>query len=397
MTMEGASRPSTAAAHPIATDVSMTSRGRSGTTGTQGQRPSHVQQRALVFEDLRLLYVPVPKAACTAILWSLARLARIGDHRFRDSMAWEVSPALTIHDQSCWPDPFRFSERSPEARERIFQAPEWLRFTVVRHPFRRLWSAWQSKVLLAEPQFVEKFSREPWFPPAVGSGAEIVESFRAFLAALRGDPRLVEADVHWAPQAGLIEHERITYDLVGKVENLGETLDRIRDHVHETKGYELPQLPRTNVTPLPYADELFAESDVPFLVDAYADDLRLFGYDSPDSDSLGRDMPASWIAMVDGLAPALQEVRDRNERIADLNRLLRVRRQDVRLLKEQGKREEKLRQEEHRRNERLQKRLRRATAELDQIHKSLTWRLTAPFRKLERRIRLIRGDRKGTS
>ena len=41
--------------------------------------PGHVLRSAVVLEDVELLYVPVPKAGCTAILKALAEVAGLPD------------------------------------------------------------------------------------------------------------------------------------------------------------------------------------------------------------------------------------------------------------------------------------------------------------------------------
>lgn len=353
---------------------------------------SHVEQRAIVFEHLRLFYVPVPKAGCTALLWSLAGLARLPADRFADSMGREVSRSMTIHDLRRWPDGFRFRDRSEEEKERILTEDGWLRFTVARHPFRRLWSAWQSKILLAEPQFVEKFASDPWFPGPVRSAGDVLDAFRAFLDALRNDPQLLASDVHWAPQTDVIEHGDISYEHLGQVEKLDRTVDLVRAHVSEMKGAHLPDLPRANVAPLPYVDELFTEKDARFLEEMYAADMRAFGYETIPDEALSAAIPEPWAETVDRVTAALDEMRQRNERIGDLHRLLRARRDDLSEMKRRKRREEKLRKEEHRRNKRLQKRLRRATRRIEWMESRLTWRLTAPLRKVSgagRRVRRI--------
>jgi hypothetical protein len=351
---------------------------------------SHILRRAIVLDRLRLFYVPVPKAGCTALLWSLARLARIRENEFADSSGREVSRLLTIHDLSRWPKPFRFGERPPDDREHVLGADDWFRFTVVRHPYRRLWSAWQSKILLAEPQFIEKFSSQPWFPGPVRSAAEVLTAFRAFLDALREDPDLVRSDVHWAPQVELIEYQNVSYDHIGQIEKIGKTLDRIREHLSETKGAVLPELPRNNVGALQYADELFTEADVRFLAEMYAEDMRVFGYEPPQGEALGSSVPGSWTSTADTLAPALEELRQRNERVADLYQLLWARRQDLGEMERRRKREQRLRREEHRRNQRLQKRLQQTTDQLHGMRSSTTWRYTAPLRRAGAGLRHVR-------
>src|SRR5919106_2512596 len=107
----------------------------------KSESSSHVLQRAIVVERVRLLFTPVPKAGCTSLLWSLAELARLQEKQFAESTGREVTRALAIHDLSRWPESFRFGARKPEERDEILNADDWFRFTVVRHPFRRLWSA----------------------------------------------------------------------------------------------------------------------------------------------------------------------------------------------------------------------------------------------------------------
>lgn len=375
----------------------------------QAPPDQHILQRAVVFEELRTLYVPVPKAGCTAILWSLAELSGLNEDRFYGSFGREVSRSLTIHDLNQWPDQYLYGKLPKEKRDEILAADDWLRFTVVRHPFRRLWSAWQSKILLNEPQFTEKFSEESWFPHSVDSAGDVLKMFRQFLQALEENPPLVSADVHWAPQVALAAYSEMPYTFVGRVEKLGETVDLLRDHLQKVNGSTLPDLPRANVTPLPYVDELFDEGDARILGEAFADDLREFDYKPPPGSSLEAPCPPSWTQAVDAVTPALEELRHRNERVGDLQRLFKEKRSELngrinhmrdrignqkeRLeqqkariaeAKRRNQHQAKLRAEEQRRNERLQKRLLKTTNELARIKNSASWRYTAPLRRLTR-------------
>jgi hypothetical protein len=346
----------------------------------QAESSSHVLQRAIVIERVRLLFTPVPKSGCTSLLWSLAELARLQENQFAESAGREVTRALAIHDLGRWPESFRFGARKPEEREEILKADDWFRFTVVRDPFRRLWSAWQSKVLLAEPQFIARYSTEPWWPGSVRSASDVLKAFRQFMDALRADPDLLRSDVHWAPQVDVIEYKSVPYGHVGNVEKLGETLDSIRAHLGAFSGAEFTEPARANVSSLPYTDELFTDEDVRFLSEMYADDRHEFGYEPPPGDSLGGSPPADWTASVDAVTPTLEELRLRHERVADLQVLLKDREQKAREAERGRKREKSLRREEHRRNQRLQKRLRKTTVQLQGMRNSRTWRYTAPLR-----------------
>ena len=114
----------------------------------------HVLQRTVVLPELRVLFLPVPKAGCTTLLWLLAELAGLSAEDFADSGGPEVSAATLVHDLSQWRPENRLAQYEGEERERILTEDGWFRFTVVRGPAKRLCSAWQSKLLLREPRFV---------------------------------------------------------------------------------------------------------------------------------------------------------------------------------------------------------------------------------------------------
>jgi hypothetical protein len=124
----------------------------------------HVLQRTVVLPAHKVLFVPVPKAGCTSVLWRLAALAGLDAETFARSAMPEVSTALTVHDMSLWPPAHRLAAYDEDERARLLAEDGWLRFSLVRDPAPRLWSAWQSKLLLREPRFVETFGDADWFP-----------------------------------------------------------------------------------------------------------------------------------------------------------------------------------------------------------------------------------------
>ena len=371
---------------------------------------THVDKRTMIFPEQRTLFVPVPKAGCTAVMWNLAKVAGLEEERFyTSSYRGQVSRSLTIHDLSNWPDDYLYAKLSPERKKEILDSDEWFRFTVVRHPFRRLWSAWQSKILLAEPQFIKRFSSEAWFPSALDSAADVLKWFRQFLEALEENDELVTADPHWAPQVGVASYGEMPYSHVGRVEKLGETIEALRAHLQSVNGQTFPDLPRENVTPLPYLNELFTEADARILGQIFGDDLSEFGYDAPPAPALQAPPSPTWMEAVDAVMPAIQALRDRNERVGDLESIFkerrevlqgRIREQRERLKQQKGRIDTqqqriadqrkrlntlgRFRAEERRRNERLQNRLFAAQKENRRMKNSASWRYTAPLRRVGR-------------
>ena len=73
----------------------------------------------------------------------------------------------------------RAARRDPRRR--------WFVFAVVRHPTARLFSAWQSKLLLREPWWVDQYGERPWFPRVPSTATSCVEDLSRF--ARRDDRR----------------------------------------------------------------------------------------------------------------------------------------------------------------------------------------------------------------
>jgi Sulfotransferase family len=274
----------------------------------------HVLERTIVLPDLRVLFVPVPKAGCTTVLWRLAELAGIPLETFAQSALPEVSPALTIHDMSLWGEEFRLANYEGVKRERILTEDGWFRFSTVRHPGTRLWSAWQSKLLLREPRFVEMFGDEPWFPRVPERPADLLEDFHRFVAAL---PAGKAEDVHWAVQHDLVAQLPLNH--VGRVERLPETLALLREHV---SGDRWPAAtPRQNRAPLPVPSGVYDEAAAAVLHDRYRPDFDHFGYEGESVD--GEMSAGDWEKHVAPLIPMIRDTIDRHARIGELHHVAR--------------------------------------------------------------------------
>jgi hypothetical protein len=273
----------------------------------------HVSQRTVVLPDLRVVFLPVPKAGCTTVLWLLAEMAGIPTDNFAQSPLPEVSPALTVHDMRFWTGN-RLSDYEGPEREEMLTDDGWFRFATVRHPATRVWSAWQSKLLLREPRFVEAFGEEPWFPRLPTEPDGLIEDFRRFVKALASGG--VE-DVHWSVQHDLVRQLPLTH--VGHVEQLGDTLTLLRRHVPADRWPTTPS--RQNRAPLPVPAGAYDEEATQVLHERYRADFEEFGYDkAATSDGMEA---AEWEKLVGALLPALRESVDKHARIGELHRVAR--------------------------------------------------------------------------
>ena len=284
-----------------------------GAAPAESQAPfaRHVLERTVVLPAQRVLFLPVPKAACTNVLWTLAALAGIPSDRFDRSPLPEVSPALTVHDMNLWPDEHRLSRYDEAERARLLAEDGWLRFSLVRDPAPRLWSGWQSKLLLREPRFVDDFGDATWFPRVPWLARDIVEDFRAFVTAVAGGEA---EDVHWAVQHDLIEQLPLTH--VGRVERIEATLARLDAHV----GGDVPidSGRHENRSPLPMPPGLYDAAAAGALRDRHRADYAAYGYEPPEEGGAGL---SEWEAEVEPLLPLLRAMIDEHVRLGQLHRI----------------------------------------------------------------------------
>jgi hypothetical protein len=270
----------------------------------------HVEAQTVVLPEQRVLFLPVPKAACTSVLWTLAELAGIGPDAFANSTLAEPSAALTVHDMNAWPPAHRFSQRDGEARREVLESDRWLRFTVVRDPWRRLWSAWVSKLLAREPRFVALYGEQAWFPRVPDRPADVIDDFRRFVAAMAaGDAD----DVHWAVQHGLVAQLPLHH--VGRAELLPETLALVYRHA----GVAQPALAgRRNESFLPMPAHAFDGASAAMVRRRFATDFDAFGY--PDTPP-GRGTAADWERRAEPVLAQLRAKIDEHVRVGQLHGL----------------------------------------------------------------------------
>ncbi len=277
--------------------------------------PNHIEQRTIVLAEQRVLYLPVPKAGWTTIGWILAEVAGLPSDLFEHSILPGVSTSLTIHDMNLWGPGYRLADYEGEERERILTEEGWFRFSVVRNPSPRLWSGWQSKLLLREPRFFEMFWEEPWFPRIPEQPEDMVEDFRRFASAVAAGDAV---DVHWAIQSELLD--RLPIEHVGRLEKLDETLALLREHVG---GANWPTEQRQeNRTPVPLPPAAYDEEAAAALNGHYAEDFERYGYEpvTPAADAAGMK---TWSERVAPLLPIIKDTIDKHARIGQLHQVAR--------------------------------------------------------------------------
>lgn len=193
----------------------------------------------------------------------------------------------------------------------MWTGTDWFRFTVVREPLGRVWSAWVNKLLLRHPAFVEIADRLGLTTALPRTSDRLRGEFLSFVARVRSDP-VGFYNAHWAPQTDRVGS--LPYTHIGRIESLSDTLDQLSQHL----GQPLPPIRRSNSTPLRFSPAVLDDDSRRALNELFAEDQRRFGYPPVEAPA---DAPAeltAWEAEVAVLLPVVELLVLRHERIGQL-------------------------------------------------------------------------------
>ncbi|HEV2178985.1 MAG TPA: sulfotransferase family protein [Gemmatimonadaceae bacterium] len=273
-----------------------------------GLTPGAVEKRLAYgsFAHLRdrVVYLEVPKAACTVMKMVLRDLYASTPLTLYPHMSRQTKRGMFVHARANAPLP-ALTELDDAAQRELLEDDDVLRFTVVRNPYTRFVSAWRDKVYLYEPTAEDVYVAVRGVAPDVAHKQPI--QFLEFVAHVE---RTISAttDPHWRRQVDLTFPDAIRYTHVGKTENLPATIALL----YRRAGHGLPQtMPRANGAAL-----LAGASYTPTLAkrvhELYAQDFAAFDYD-----------PAAWPCDVNAQAGVslerfVEEIMERNVIITHL-------------------------------------------------------------------------------
>jgi hypothetical protein len=271
------------------------------------QLPQHVSP-TYVLPDYKAVYIATSKAACTSLKWLVADVQGEHPERFIKPVSRMVSPDLCVHHRSG----FKHTPTLHRFKGLADVAPDngWFVFTVVRHPAARMFSAWQSKVLLREPRYVDKIGEEPFFPRVPRTSDELVEDFGRFVLAMaEGHPLM--RNRHFMAQWEEVAPDRVPYSRIYDTSEIPRLLEDFGAHLR-ANGYpgEL-KLRESNETPLRPIRALYTDEVLEALGRLYAADYAQWGYEPLPRVSDAAEYTAAQLAEIHRLV-------ERHERIGIL-------------------------------------------------------------------------------
>lgn len=278
------------------------------------QLPPH-KSATYVMPRWKAVYVSVPKAACTSLKWLVAGLQGEDPSRFHRSISRETGRAMTIHRRRLWRHTPMLHQLADAQLAKIDPEGGWFVFAVVRHPSARLFSGWQSKFLLREPLFTDRFADAPWMPRVPRTTQDVLEDFERFATSLAADPRQpVLRDRHFWPQHRLLALGRTPYTRIYETREIPRLLEDLAAHLRAQgwTGGDL-ELEPSNETPLRPLAAAFTPPVREAILKIYGKDFEAFGFGDvvPHALDPGDAYPDAVLAEIGRLV-------DRAERIGDL-------------------------------------------------------------------------------
>lgn len=233
--------------------------------------------RTFPVPEARVLFVQINKNACTSLKWLIAGIAGEDLAGFGPSAEAAVAAEDDIHDRRQWKKSPRLDQLIPEVRRAIHPDNGWFVFAVVRDPRSRLFSAWQSKLLLDNPGYTS-FRSEPWYPRHPATVETIVEDFAKFVDLFERDPEYrIRRDGHFRDQVEMLHEDLVAYTKIYDIREMGVLLTDLREHLDRVGWTGELDLPRFNDTPLRPNAQPFANGVGERIEKIYSADFDRFG------------------------------------------------------------------------------------------------------------------------
>lgn len=273
---------------------------------------TYLQWNSYLSTRHKLLYVATPKVACTSLKWWFAALEGHAQVLRGSNGSLETDPDLVIHDTFHKVAP-NVTGLLPDALAEALASEDYFRFAVVRNPYRRIFSAWQSKILLREPLQIGAYLGHDFIHHPIHHKDDISVAFEKFLEYLAVNESPVFWDVHWTPQIELLRLDLINYSIVAKIEDTAALSQALLARLGP--GIQDPfESKRSNESLIPYLPELVSVRSCQLIRSIYARDFEAFGYEVNAPSSTTKFSAAQ----CDVAISAIAMLRGKNQRFAEM-------------------------------------------------------------------------------
>ncbi len=227
------------------------------------QQPVHIQaadRHGAIDGRHGFFYNRIPKCANSTVVEALATFS--GKVRSDDN---------TVALKRAFGKPHQLSHRQV-----VRLRDHWLKFTFVRNPYARVLSAYLDKIIRL------RYDLRPRYRAlrAATRATDAPPSFDRFLDYLAAGG--LYANVHWAPQTALLLIPLVSFDFVGKVENLDQDLLQVLQRLFPDQAHRTAvKFGRAGPPPTGAQDKVFSwctRQQRDRIAALYENDITALGY-----------------------------------------------------------------------------------------------------------------------
>jgi hypothetical protein len=196
-----------------------------------------IARSALVAPNLKILYFPTTKVACTTIKWMLAEAeGSLNIEAIPRLLAANMHRSQTIHNRHV-SGLQKLTELPPDEARAMLQSPEWTRVAALRDPIARAYSAWENRIFMRAPGRTDRgFELSP---DVIENGCiNMTASFTLFSNALQDHTKAFMHDHHFVPQSRVLRPDFVSFDMLVRVDQPGG-VDSIAALFRERSGKDI--------------------------------------------------------------------------------------------------------------------------------------------------------------
>lgn len=234
---------------------------------------------SFVLRQHKIVYIATTKAASSSLRWLIADLAGENLDRFYRASGAHQSRYMTIHsNRARWQFATPLPDVDQDEMSEISPENGWFVFAVVRDPWTRMWSAWQSKFLVQHTPYLRAYRDEPWFPREPSSPGDIVDDWSAFVTARPWETHHeLKTDKHFKTQVSSVRPGSINYSKIYDLRELPALQADLHAHLRTVGLDKELYLPRANENAIPMAGNVLDNGIDDIIGASYAVDLAEWG------------------------------------------------------------------------------------------------------------------------
>lgn len=233
---------------------------------------------SFVSPERKYVYLETPKVACTAFKQMIVDLEGVKFDRKLRPYLREARMDMLIHQRDYIALPSIVDLSADDRKKVLGGSDDWFVFALVRNPFSRIVSVFESKIRLSDPYFNNPL-RSPEISP---HSRDRIELFQSFVRKISTNEQRIAENPHISSQRDLLMPLLINYSSIFKLESIADALAAFNAHLSKSGMKREVELPRNNIMLKTNWRAYYDDRSAGIIAHVFEKDFEAFGYDPHD-------------------------------------------------------------------------------------------------------------------